>query len=262
MGTLLEEYGGSHRIDSLGAAGAQLYAPGGRVVRVADIDADGRDLFLPDATLLHPGGPYFYVVNADDAFDLDLEYRDDNLLSVPEDFTSATWVKSGTSILSSSETDPIGGSTAERVQFGGGVTTLTQTATITNDVPHIMAIFARVFDGTAPYELRLGIGSDQNFFIPKDDEWHVLDVRVVSGSSNDFVVTGTGSRQVVLWGASLLEASKARDYVPQSYGTVKTVGEGQASQVWLSGRPFTGVAQRWEASDPVTFSEGGTITSS
>jgi hypothetical protein len=268
----INEYAGWLEILQL-AGDTQLF-PKGRVVRIADIDLDAtHSLVLPDTQRLTTGGPYFYLINADDAFECSVTYLDQNILANPEDFDNANWTKVGSdppTVTANTHVAPDGTTTADTVNFApttdGVSSQLSDTGlSLTTTEPHYMSVWVKNLE-SFPIVLHLIASSSSAYLdtIQPDGEWHLVGGSPTEVASQTFRIqkrTGDAGFSVALWGAQMTQTSTMRDYVPQSYTNpvIATLDFDEAVEIWLSNAIADGCAKIWTPGNIRAFSEGGVI---
>lgn len=139
-----------------------------------------------------------------------------NLLLVSQDFSSGTWVKNGTVILSTNNTAPNGTLTATRLTSDVTNPTLQQVITGTIGLQYTTSFWARRVSGTAQVYLRCGDLTPVSN-ITLTSTWQLFSF--TSTSSTTTIRCGIGFSGPILntdiieiWGAQLVQGSLPKNY--------------------------------------------------
>ncbi len=172
-----------------------------------------------------------------------------NLILQSDNFASASWTKTSSTISSNIATAPDGSGNADKLITDSGATQgrVTQTFTLTGS--HVYSVFAKAGEwgwlsifplsatGGVWFNLTNGtIGTQQSGFVGSitsfGDGWYRCAVqctgigtsgttaRIISTNANGVQSTGDGTSGIFIWGAQIEAGSFATSYIPTTTGSV------------------------------------------
>jgi hypothetical protein len=175
-----------------------------------------------------------------------------NLLTYSEQFDATAWTKGNCTITSTTELDPLGGTTADRVQMTARFSSLSaQGAAVPAGVPHTFSAWVKCPSGTVLFYFSTGAGNTSPEFTATT-EWQRFSWTHSPPASAYFQIqyreTAPLPVELVVWGAQLVSGSEAKTY--QRIAAATDYATGADFPVYLD---FDGTDD-WLATAAVDFS--------
>jgi hypothetical protein len=142
-----------------------------------------------------------------------------NLILYSQDFTNATWAKTGCTVTANYATAPDGTETADRLVFGASGNEIVQTLTgITAGAEYTVSFYAKTESGT--FNFSFGNIAYATLSATATTEWQRFTVTQIAPVTTRFPkITSAGAGTLIVWGFQV-ESDVATDYIPTTTAAV------------------------------------------